>query len=81
MFGIKNKIQVDKLEVSFNNEENKKAIEILMSDPQCEHLFIVKTGAESVLLTTEPPQPEKFSKKGGVVAIKLTQEPLTLDNI
>ncbi len=59
----------------------RKNIESIISDPVCEHLFIVKTGAESVNITSEPPAPEKFQKKGGVVAIKLTQEPLTLENI
>jgi len=34
-----------------------------------------------VVLTSEPPAPEKFQKKGGIVAIKLTSEPLSLDNI
>jgi len=32
MFGIKNKIQSDKLELSFNNEENKKAMDALMNE-------------------------------------------------
>jgi hypothetical protein len=52
-----------------------------LNDSACEHLFIVKTGAESLNITSEPPAPEKFAKKGGIVAIKLTQEPLTLENI
>jgi hypothetical protein len=56
-------------------------VETLLNDGACEHLFIVKTGAESLLLTPEPVAPEKFAKKGGVVAIKLTQEPLTLENV
>jgi len=60
MFGIKNKIQADKLEKSYEAEDNKKNIESIISDPVCEHLFIVKTGAESVNITSEPPAPEKF---------------------
>jgi hypothetical protein len=38
----------------------RKNIESIISDPVCEHLFIVKTGAESVNITSEPPAPEKF---------------------
>jgi len=52
-----------------------------MNDENSEHLFIVRTGAESVLLSTDPPAPEKFNKKGGVVAIKVTKDPLTVENI
>jgi hypothetical protein len=52
-----------------------------MNDPSVEHMFIVKTGAEAVALSTDPPAPEKFNKKGGVVAIKLTKDQLTVENI
>jgi len=59
----------------------RKLIDQLMNDENSEHLFIVRTGAESVLLSTDPPAPEKFNKKGGVVAIKVTKDPLTVENI
>ena len=76
-FGLKTKIQFDKFKKSFELEENKLNMDmmILQAD-SIDALFALLSSADTVTLKIECPDPEKFKKKG-IVCIKLTSDALT----
>ena len=75
-FGIKQKANYDKFKKSFELEENKQNMEILLNKDDIEAVYCLLSGADSCTLKIECPDPEKFKKKG-IVVLKLTNEILT----
>ena len=76
-FGLKTKIHFDKFKKSFELEENKLNMDmmILQAD-SIDALFALLSSADTVTLKIECPDPEKFKKKG-IVCVKLTSDALT----
>ena len=75
-YGIKEKAKFDKFKKSFELEENKNSMDILINKEDLDAVFCILTGAETVTLKIECPDPEKFKKKG-IICLKLTPEILT----
>ena len=79
-YGIKEKAKFDKFKKSFELEENKTNMDILINKEDLDAVFCIITGAETVSLKIECPPPEKFKKKG-LICLKLTPEVLTIESI
>jgi hypothetical protein len=79
-FGLKEKAKFDKFKKSFEMEETKNNMEILLNKDDIEAVFCILTGAETCTLKIECPDPEKFKKKG-IVCLKLTNEVLTQESV
>ena len=79
-FGIKQKANYDKFKKSFELEDNKQNMEILLNKDDIEAVFCLLTGADSCTLKIECPDPDKYKKKG-IVCLKLTNEILTSESI
>jgi len=52
----------------------------LKDGSEAEHLFIIKSG-ENLGFLSEPPAPEKFKGKSGIMSIRLIKDNLDLENI
>jgi hypothetical protein len=75
-FGIKEKAKYDKFKKTFELEENKLNMDMLLQKDDIDAVFCILTGADSCTLKIECPEPNKFKKKG-IVCYKLTNEVLT----
>jgi len=79
-YGIKEKARFDKFKKSFELEENKTNMDILINKEDLDACFCILSGADTISLKIECPDPEKFKKKG-IICLKLITEILTTDNI
>lgn len=78
-FGIKEKARFDKFKKSFEQEENKKSMDLLLNQEDIDAAFCILMG-DNAQLKTECPEPSKFKNKG-MVCYRLTSEILTVDTI